>query len=187
MRKYTNLPSIIFNVVETVLLIVMANILKIGLVNTILVFTTFEISRGIFKMPKHYKRWQLCLIWTLLIFTSLFVVARVDITVGLLTTVFTSYILSGKADIKDFYLWSGRNSSCRDVLEFVKFNENNKKLIEFEEKIQEEDNLTYLIYKYRFKQRKSFNEISNMLDIDSPRIAEIQNKLAFTIRVYVMR
>ena len=37
-------------------------------------------------MPKHYKAWQQCLLWTLIIFTSLFVVARVDITVGVLVT-----------------------------------------------------------------------------------------------------
>jgi hypothetical protein len=187
MEKYCNLKSLLFNIAETLMLIIMAQALKISDLNTLIIFFTFEVARFCFKLPKHYKKWQQCLIWTLLIFTSLFVVSRVDVTVGVMCSIFTAYILSGKADLKNIYLWTGRNSNCRDVLEYVKFNCENKKLKEFEEKISEEDNFTYLIYKYRFKQGLSFNKISELLDIDTARIAEVQEKIAFTIRVYIMR
>ena len=90
-----NLPSLIFNLFETFMLILIAWLLKISLVNTLLIFLTFEISRAYFKMPKHYKQWQKCLCWTLTIFSSLFVVSRVDISVGIMCAVFTAYILSG--------------------------------------------------------------------------------------------
>ena len=116
-------------------------------------------------MPKHYKQWQQCLIWTLIIFTSLFVIARVDISVGMLETIFTAYILSGKANIKDLYMWSGKQTQYQDIIDYIKYNPLNSKVKEFEEKIHEQDNLSYLIYKYR--------------------ITEIQEKVAFTFRVFI--
>lgn len=184
-KKYWNIPSIIFNVIETLLLVLGAYLLKIGIINTCLIFLTFEISRAYFKMPKHYKQWQQCLIWTLIIFTSLFVIARVDISVGMLETIFTAYILSGKADVKDLYMWSGKQTQYQDIIDYIKYNPLNSKVKEFEEKIHEQDNLSYLIYKYRFKDLLTFAEISKRLDIETNRITEIQEKVAFTFRVFI--
>lgn len=184
-KKYWNLPSIIFNVIETLLLILGAYLLKIGLTNTLLIFLTFQISRAYFKMPKHYKHWQQCLIWTLIIFISLFVISRVDISVGILTTVFTAYILSGKADLINMYMWTGKKTQYQDIIDYIKYNPLNSKIKEFETKIQEQDNLSYLIYKYRFKDLLTFAEISQRLDIETNRITEIQDKVAFTFRVFI--
>ena len=76
-KKYLNLPSIVFNIVETLLILGSAYLLKLGIVNTLIILLVFQISRFYFKMPKHYKAWQQCLVWTLIIFISLFVVAIV--------------------------------------------------------------------------------------------------------------
>lgn len=184
-KKYWNIPSIIFNLCETILLILGSYLLKIGLINTLIVLLVFQISRAYFKMPKHYKQWQQCLVWTLIIFISLFVVARVDISVGILTTVFASYILSGKADLNDMYMWSGKKTQYQDIIDYIKFNPLNDKLIEFENKIKEQDNLSYLIYKYRFKDLLTFQEISDRLQIETNRITEIQDKVAFTFRIFL--
>ena len=70
-------------------------------------------------MPKHYKAWQQCLIWTLVIFLCLFVIARVDITVGIMCSIFTAYILSGKADIKDMYIDSALKICCENKEELA--------------------------------------------------------------------
>ena len=99
-------------------------------------------------MPKHYKAWQQCLLWTLIIFTSLFVVARVDITVGGLVTIFSAYVLSGKADIGDMYM--------------------------------------YLVYKRRFREHKSFEEIREELDLENPRINEILDKV-YTLMTFNLK
>ena len=178
MRKYWNVPSIIFNLVETALLIGMAIILKIGVINTILVFLVFQISRFHFKMPKHYKAWQQCLIWTLLIFVTLFVVARVDITVGLLCTIFSAYVLSGKADIRDIYMWNkGRPSKYEKLHNYIKFNGLNPELLSMEENLKRYDGEMYLIYKRRFRENKSFEAIREEFDLDNPRINEILDKV----------
>lgn len=83
-------------------------------------------------------------------------------------------------------MWSGKSSKFDDVMDYIKFNEFSDNVIKFEAKIKEQDNLSYLVYKYRFKERKSFNEISELLDLDTARISEIQDKIAFAFRVNVM-
>ena len=56
--------------------------------------------------------------------------------------------------------------------------------IEFEHKIKLKNNLEYLIYKYKFKDEKTFIEMSELLDMDTPRIVEQLDKIAFAIRLY---
>lgn len=175
-----NLPSLIFNLVETLLLIGMAFLLKIGIKDTIIVFLTFQISRAFFKLPKHYKDWQKCLIWTLSIFTSLFLVAKVDIIIGVLVSVFTAYILSGKSDLKDLYMWRQDNiSKYQKLVDYIKFNGLDNKLIETENKLKELDNMMYLIYKRKFRENKTFKEITEEFDISNPRVVEILDKVYF--------
>lgn len=185
-RNYFNLVSIIFNLVETLLLIGAAYLLKISVRDTILIFLTFQIARAYFKFPKHYKAWQQCMIWTLIIFASLFCIARVDIVVGIMCAVFTAYILSGKSDIKDIYMWK-KTSAHQDIMDYVKYNYYTDDAIrEFEKKLQDRGSaLDYKIWEYRFKNGKSFEEISELLDLDSARIAEIQNSVALSFRLCV--
>lgn len=185
-KNYFNLVSIIFNLVETLLLIGAAYLLKISVRDTILIFLTFQIARAYFKFPKHYKAWQQCMIWTLIIFASLFCIARVDIVVGIMCAVFTAYILSGKSDIKDIYMWK-KTSAHQDIMDYVKYNYYTDDAIrEFEKKLQDRGSaLDYKIWEYRFKNGKSFEEISELLDLDSARIAEIQNSAALSFRLCV--
>ena len=103
----------------------------------------------------------------------------------MLVTIFTAYILSGKSDIKDMYMWTGNKTQYQDIIDYIKYNPLNSKIKEFEEKIQEQDNLSYLIYKYRFKDLLTFAEISKRLNIETNRITEIQEKVAFTFRVFI--
>lgn len=184
-KKYWNLPSLIFNVVETLILITFAYLLKIGITNTFIIFFVFQISRFHFKMPKHYKDWQKCLIWTMLIFTSLFVVARVDIIVGVLNTIFAAYILSGKADVNEMYMWNPTKESKYKPLEnYIKYNRlcDGRKLIEIENQIKEDNPELYIFYKRRFIEGKTFKEISEEFEIDNPRIVEKLDKIYLILK-----
>ena len=84
------------------------------------------------------------------------------------------------------YLWNNHNepSKYQDVMEFVKYNEFNDGLIDFEKKLSDKNALEYLVYKYRFKENKTFSEISELLDLENPRIVEILDKIAFALRLY---
>lgn len=178
MKKKMNLPSLIFNWFETLMLVLIAYLLKIGLVNTLLVFLTFQISRAFIKMPKHYKDWQRCLCWTLTIFTGLFVVSRVDISVGILCSIFTAYILSGKADIKDMYMWKPQNESVHQpLIDYLKYNAICDDYLKAEELLKQKvDTKTYLIYKRKFIDGYSYEKICEEFDMSNPRIKECLDK-----------
>ena len=179
-KKYLNVPSIIFNIAETLLLILMAWALKIGIVKTLLVFLTFQVSRFYFKFPKHYKDWKKCLIWTLLIFTSMFVVAKINVFVGCLCTVFCAYILSGNADLRDMFMWKKDQDSKYKLLEdYIKYQRlcDGHKLIDIENQLSEDNPELYIFYKRRFIEGKTFREISEEFDIDNPRIVEKLDKV----------
>lgn len=188
-KKLWNIPSIIFNVLETILLISMAIFLKMEIINTIIIFLTFEISRFYFKFPKHYKDWKKCLIWTLLIFTSMFIVSKINIFVGCMCTIFCAYILSGKADIKDIYLWKNDKESKYIKLEnYIKYNRlcDNKKLINIEKQLEEDNPELYVFYKRRFLDNKTFKEISKEFNLDNPRIVEKLDKV-YLIMKYALK
>ena len=172
------IPSLIFNIFETILLIVIAFLLKVGITNTLLIFLTFEISRAFIKMPKHYKQWQKCLCWTATIFSSLFVVSRVDITVGIMCSVFTAYILSGKADIGDMYMWKPQNESVHQpLIDYLKYNAISDEYLLAEKLLKEKvDSKTYLIYKRKFIDGFSYERIAEEFDVANPRIKECLDK-----------
>lgn len=117
---------------------------------------------------------------------SLFVLLKIDLVVSIMFAIFAAFIMTGKSNILDMYLWknSEEPSKYHDIIEYIKYNELDDKLLEFERKIKERDNLEYLLYKYRFKEGRTFNEISELLDIDNPRIVEHLDKIAFAIRLY---
>ena len=171
-KRYWNMASILFNIGETVLLILFGLLLKISYVDMLITFFTFEIGRAFFKLPKHYKAWQKCLIWTIVIFISLFVVSRVDITVGMMCSVFTSYILSGKADIKDMYMWSGKTSKYEALKDLVAISPNNAIILEHEEYWRKNYPVRYEIFKYYFRENKSYQEIAEIKGFDDNSITK---------------
>ena len=117
---------------------------------------------------------------------SLFVLLKVDLTISITFAIFAAFIMTGRSNICDMYLWKGSDvpSKYQDIIDFIKYNELNDELLEFERKIKERNNLEYLIYKYKFKDGKTFAEMSELLDLDNPRIVEYLDKIAFAIRLY---
>jgi hypothetical protein len=118
---------------------------------------------------------------------SLFLILKIDLTLSIIFTIFAAFIMTGRADINDLYLWKSADepSKYQDIIEFVRYNELDDRLLEFERKIKDRNNLEYLIYKYKFKEGKTFNEMSELLDnMDNPRIVEHLDKIAFAIRLY---
>lgn len=178
MDKKMNIASLLFNLFETLMLILMAYLLKVGVLNTFLIFLTFQISRAFIKMPKHYKDWQKCLCWTLIIFGGLFVVSRVDISVGIMCSVFTAYILSGNADIHDMYMWKPTNESVHQpLIEYLKYNAICDDYLRAEELLKQKvDSKTYLIYKRKFIDGYSYERIAEEFDMPNPRIKECLDK-----------
>ena len=186
-KKIRNfISTLIFNVAETALIFLIGLLLKLPIEHILTIMFTFMVSRGFFGKVLHFKSWYRCLIWSLLIMLSLFLILKVDLVVSILFAVFSAFIMTGKSNIKDMYLWNNHNepSKYQDIMEFIKYNPMDDKLLLFEKKLKDLDSVEYLIYKYRFKENKTFKEISELLDMDGPRIVEKLDKVAFAIRLY---
>ncbi len=117
---------------------------------------------------------------------SLFVLLKVDLTISITFAVFAAFIMTGRSNVTEWYLWKSHDepSKYQDIIEYIKYNELDDTLLEFERKVKERSNLEYLIYKYKFKEDKTFVEMSELLDMDNPRIVEHLDKIAFAIRLY---
>lgn len=177
------LPSIIFNIAEVLIIVLIGILLELPLAHITLIFVVFAIIRMSLKGSMHYKDWYKCLVWSTLVFLSLFVVAKAGMVVSLIMTIFCAYILTTKGNINDIFLWN-KVSKYSDIDEYIKYNAYEDKLLEFENKIKEQNNLDYLIYKYRFKENLTFEEISTKLDIHTSRISEKIERIAFALRLY---
>ena len=185
MKKFWyKLPSIIFTVAETGVIVLTGRLLHIGYVEILLIIIAFGIVRIKVSKPMHYKKWYHCLVWTTLVFLSLFTVLKIDLKLSIVMSLFMAIILSSKGNIEDAFMWKGKNTNYADIEEFIKYNEYDTRLIEFENKLKEQTGIEYLLYKYRFKQGLSYSQISEKLDIETPRIAEKLEKIAFAIRIY---
>jgi hypothetical protein len=98
--------------------------------------------------------------------------------------IFCAFVLTTKGDINDAFMWKGKDTKYSDIDEYIKYNSMETKVIEYEEKLKSQDNLTYLIYKYRFKDKMTFSQIGERLDLENPRIAEKLDQIAFSFRIY---
>lgn len=178
------LPSIIFNVAESLVIFLIGFWLNLEITHIIMILILFSITRITCGKAMHYKDWYKCLIWSTLVFLSLFVVAKTSLIITIIMTIFCAFILTTKGNINDIFLWKGRNTKYSDIDNYIKYHSYDDKLIEFENKIKNQDNLDYLIYKYRFRDNLTFDEISIKLEISTPRVSEKIERLAFAIRLY---
>lgn len=181
-----NWKVLIFNIAETIVIFLLGEALNLPKTNIIFIMLTFMVSRGFFGKALHFRTWYRCLIWSSLILLSLFTLLKIDFIKSVVFAIFSAFLMTGKSNISDMYLWNNKNTNgkYKDVIDFIKSNENNNNLVEFENKIETRDGVDYLIYKYKFKEGKTFKEMNELLDMENPRIVEHLDKIAYAIRVY---
>lgn len=184
MKKFLNFKSIIFNLAEILVIILAGKSLGLKLEIMLIILSIFVMIRISLGGAMHYKSPYKCAIWSLLVFLSLFVLTNVGIGVSIIMAIFCAFILTTKGDINDALMWKGKDTNYTDIEEYIKYNSMQTKLIEYEDKLKSQDNLTYLIYKYRFKDKMTFAQISERLDLENPRIVEKLNQIAFSFRIF---
>lgn len=178
------LPSIIFNLAEISIIFLAGKMMGIKLEIMLLIFTIFVMIRISLGGAMHYKSPYKCAIWSLLVFLSLFVLTNVGFGVSIIMAIFCAFILTTNGDINDAFMWKGKDTKYSDIEEYIKYNSMETKLFEYEEKLKKQDNLTYLIYKYRFKDKMTFSQMSERLELENPRIVEKLNQIAFSFRIF---
>lgn len=172
MKKFLyRLPSIIFNVAETLVIILVGFSLKLNFFEILAVMLTFGIVRLLTKSAIHYKSWKLCLLWSTLQLFSLFLASKAGLLVGVLVATFAGIILSGKGNIEDMFQWGG-NTLNNEVFNWVKFNQNNEKLLKYEKQLKDTDGRKYAIFKYRFREFKTYRDIAKIMGMDEQRISD---------------
>ena len=179
------IPIVLFNILEMICVFLSGKLLHVDSNIILITMLIFVLVRMTIGKPLHYKSPYRCFIMTLLVFLSMLVLFKVDLYVSILITIFDAYLLTGRANVEDMFMWKGKSSKHQDVFDYIKHNSLDNSIVEFERKLKEQDNLAYLIYKYRFKDKLSFEEITNKLDIDSARISEIQDNVAFAFRLII--
>ena len=81
-------------------------------------------------------------------------------------------------------MWKNNEpSKYQDIMDFVKYHPLDDAVYEFEERLKRQDDVLYLVYKYRFKENLTFKEIGERLDLSNPRIDEMLDKIAFAMRL----
>ena len=136
------------------------------------------------KHNMHYKSWYRCLIWSTLTFLSLYLLSGLDKISIIILTILTAILSTDFTNITEVMQWKGKESKYQDILDYIKYNPLADDLLEFEEKLKNNDNMLFMLYKYKFKENKTFAEISETLEIESNRITELLDKIAFTMRMY---
>lgn len=154
------LPTLIFNIVETLIIFMCGIALNLEIKYVLVIMLTFMISRGFFGKALHFKTWYRCLIWSTFIMLSLFVLLKVDLILSILFAIFSAFIMTGKSNIKDMYMWTGKISKYDALKDFVAISPNHPILLEHEEYWRRNYPIRYEIFKMYFRENKTYQEIA---------------------------
>lgn len=166
----------------------------IGLILCIIQIPLYLIVRANFDEPIHAIGLNKCFVVTILFFMLLFISIKgmialiclpLAIVFSFILTILGCYVTStlpNKIEEKGklFFGYKKHNESKYEkLIDYIKFNGIDSKLIEAESRLKELDTQMYLLYKRKFREDKTFKEIVEEFDIDNPRIVEILDKVYF--------
>ena len=166
------LSSLIFNIAETILIFLMGRLLGLPVNYIIITMLTFMISRGCFGKALHFKTWYRCLVWSLLILLSLFVLLKVDLVVSIMFAIFSAFIMTGKSNICDMYLWTGKVSKYDALKNFVAISPNHPILIEHEEYWRKNYPMRYEIFQLYFRENQTYEYIAKLKGFEDNTITK---------------
>lgn len=176
------LPNILFNCFETLIIILIGIIFNVNIIHILVILISFVLNKIIFGKSMHYKDWKLCLLWSIILFSSFYLLEKVDIKIAIFSTV-NFVFFSQHSNIKDLdalFFWGGNKINI-EVFDWVKYNQNNQKLNEYENILYKTDKKKYYIFVYRFREFKTYSQISDLMDIDIQRISEDINIMSHFI------
>lgn len=166
---------ITFDIISFLTFCFFANLIN-GLFIGVILFTIFSIINCLIPDKKrlHADRLRHCFVLSILflIYCTLiynFSLNYMSKTESIILSI--SLIILSNITTTNF-LWWKRNELNERVLEWTKFNLDNKKLQKYKNELKENDKKKYFIFVYYFEEGKSFETISKIMDIDRQRIGE---------------
>lgn len=180
--KVKNLIRVIlFNIVETVTIFLIGLALDISYNYIIALMLIFFLIRCLLGQPKHYKKAYKCFIWSTLTFTSVYLTTDLSVVVNILLTIFTAFIVTGKADINDLYMWKGSNSKYISLIDIVALSPNHPTILAHEEYWMKHYPMRFEIFRLYFRERKTYEEIMELKDLPDSKLIQKECKSIYDI------
>lgn len=176
-----SLPTLIFNVVETLIIFMCGLALNLEMKYILVIMLTFMISRGFFGKALHFKTWYRCLIWSTFIMLSLFVLLKVDLVISILFAIFSAFIMTGKSNICDMYLWTGKVSKYDALKNFIAISPNHPILLEHEEYWRKNYPMRYEIFQLYFRENQTYEYIAKLKGFDDNTITKRECATIYSI------
>lgn len=164
----TTIYSAIFNLIEIAIILGVGLLMEVKLVEIIILFVLFFMTRMTSYKPMHYKSPLKCMVGSTLIFISFFLLTKINLLVAIIMTVFEATMLTGKGDIQDGLLYRKENESKYiEMKDFIQKNKGSEELKGYEsvlkninKQYQERYKMNfYQIYQLKFYENKTFKQI----------------------------
>ena len=192
-----NWATIIFNVAETSLIVIFGIILKLKISDIILIILLFGCTRIATKGGIHYKSWVKCLIWSLFLTISLFVLVKVDMRIAIVMTIFSGLITSKKADVRDWSMYQNdvKKQKYKELKHYIIKNKDSKQIKDFEEilielnkKYSERYKIDFCkVYNLYFLEDRSFEYIKKQTGLyDKHTITKALDLIFFSFNPYMV-
>lgn len=175
------IKSLIFNIAETLLIILIGKFLNLPINFIIMIMLTFMVTRGFLGKSLHFKSAYRCCVWSCLILLSLFLIVKIDFKISVLFAIFSAFIMTGKSNINDMYLWSGRTSKYDALKDLIAISPNNIIVIENEEYWRKNYPIRYDIFRYYFRENKTYKEIVEIKNFDDNTIIKRECATIYSI------
>ena len=166
----------------------------VGLIICLVQIPVYLFARAKFTDPIHANGLNICFVLTILFYILLFICVKgllaltclpITIIFSIILTILSCYVTSTMPNKMDklgklFFGYKKRDESKYiKLIEFIKYNGIDERLMEAEERLKALDSQMYLFYKRKFRENKTFKEISEEFDVENPRIVEILDKVYF--------
>ena len=91
---------------------------------------------------------------------------------SILFAIFSAFIMTGKSNIKDMYMWTGKISKYDALKDFVAISPNHPILLEHEEYWRRNYPIRYEIFKMYFRENKTYQEIAEIKGFEDNTITK---------------
>ena len=191
-QAYGNLVLIVLALIALLFNLFPFNL--IGLITCLIQIPIYLFVRSKFDEPIHANGLNICFILTILFYVAMYLVIKLSVFLMgdtftlVMTTIlnilgcYATSTLPNKQELKGklFFGYKKHNESKYiKLINFIKFNGIDPKLIEAEERLKQFDTQIFLIYKRKFRENRTFKEIFDEFEIDNPRIVECLDKAYF--------
>lgn len=191
-RAYGNLVIVVL--LGIALLLNLFPFCLVELIMCVLQIPLYLLVRANFDEPIHARGLNICFVLTIFFYVLLFVSLKgMVLLIGeefafifsSVLTILGCYATStvpNKQELKGklFFGYKKHNESkYQKLIDYIKFNGLDPKLMDTEKRLQELDSQMFVLYKRKFREDKTFREITEEFDLDNPRVVETLDRVYF--------